>query len=122
MARPEKEPGGGRGCDRPAGRRLPLCSSGAARCPGDPRLSEFIRGLHAPGKVFPGTAAGGPTGTPPDPTERGHTDQATVHPLALSWEGEILLDFRGEFVFITVFFCFLFFIFSSQNCPQYLYT
>merc|ERR1719245_1595827 len=30
--------------------------------PGTPRLSEFIRGLHAPGKTFPGAAAGDPEG------------------------------------------------------------
>lgn len=69
----------------------------------------------------PGSRRGRSRGTPPGPTERGHTARAAVDAPSLSSEGGREISGENLF-FITVFFCFLFFIFSSQKCPQYLRT
>merc|ERR1719245_1006965 len=76
--------------------------------PGTPRLSEFIRGLHAPGKDIPGAAAG-------DPEGRRLVRRNAVTPAGLRWTRPLFLSSEGEggkflgriCFFITVFFCFL---------------
>ena len=52
----------GLGSDPPTGRRLPLCSSGAAGCPGDPAAQWIHPRSACSGKDIPGAAAGDPEG------------------------------------------------------------
>jgi len=68
-----------------------------------------------------GSRRGRSRGTPPNPTERGHTGRTAVHPLFCRREaGNFCL---GRICFLSQFSSvFLFFIFSSQKCPQYLCT
>ena len=110
------------GRPRPAATALFL-GGGTVGVPGTPRLSEFIRGLHAPGKSFQ---------EPPReiPLGRRQTRRNAVTPTGPRCTLSLAVSFivgRGNLwgricFFITVFFCFLFFIFSSQKCPQYLCT
>lgn len=72
----------------------------------------------------PGSRRGRSRGTPPGPTERGHTARAAVDAPSLSFiEGGWGGKFLGRICFLSQFSSvFLFFIFSSQKCPQYLRT
>ena len=112
---------GQRPADRTAATALFLGGGWVSRGPrGSVNSSEvcMLRERH------PGSRRGRSRGTPPGPTERGHTGRAAVDAPSLSFIGGGRgAKFLGRICFfITVFFCFLFFIFSSQKCPQYLCT
>merc|ERR1719277_2028544 len=75
--------------------------------PGTPRLSEFIRGLHAPGKASREPPREIPRDAALSDGTRSHRPGCGGRALSFFHRAG---NFWGEFVFfITVFFCFLFF-------------